>query len=311
MDLRQLRYFLSIAEARSFSRAAERVHIAQPALSAHVGRLEEELGVRLFHRTSKGVELTRAGIVLAEHAVTILKDVQTAQDAVRNAGEEVQGHVSLGLTTSVSMVVTVALLERVRSRWPRIELHLVEGHSGWLMEWLLDGRLDSAIIYEASTVTKTLRTTLLLEDELYLIGPPSRVEPAASSTVTMGELAEIPLMLPGRPHGLRAVIDQAAASAGLEVKVEAEVESVYSIKEVIVAGMGHTVTSLSPFRKELARNEVSARRIVEPQVLRNVVLATRADRSLSEAREKVEAELKGLVIELVHSGQWPGRLKLA
>jgi len=160
-------------------------------------------------------------------------------------------------------------------------------------------------------VTKTLRTTLLLEDELYLIGPPSRVEPAASSTVTMGELAEIPLMLPGRPHGLRAVIDQAAASAGLEVKVEAEVESVYSIKEVIVAGMGHTVTSLSPFRKELARNEVSARRIVEPQVLRNVVLATRADRSLSEAREKVEAELKGLVIELVHSGQWPGRLKLA
>jgi LysR family nitrogen assimilation transcriptional regulator len=179
------------------------------------------------------------------------------------------------------------------------------------MEWLLDGRLDSAILYETSTLTKALRTTLLLEDELYLIGPPAGVEPAVSSTIAMSELAEIPLMLPGRAHGLRAMIDQAAASAGLEVKIEAELESVYSIKEVVAAGMGHTVTSLAPFRKELARGEVSARRIVDPHVLRNVVLATRPDRSLSEAREKVEAELKGLVIELVHSGQWPGRLKFA
>jgi LysR family nitrogen assimilation transcriptional regulator len=147
MDLRQLKYFLAVADAGGFSKAAERVCVAQPALSAHVARLEEELGAPLFSRSSKGATLTQAGTVLVDHATDIFKRIRNTEDAVRHASDEVRGTVSLGLPATMSIVLAVPLLREIRTKWPGISLRLLEGHSGWLQEWLAAGRLDKAVLF--------------------------------------------------------------------------------------------------------------------------------------------------------------------
>lgn len=308
MDLRQLRYFLAVAEAGAFSRAAERAHVAQPALSAHVARLEEELGVQLFVRTAKGVELTRAGSVLVDHAHDLLRGVQFAQDAVRNAREEVQGELTLGLPTTVSLPLAVPLLQELRARWPRIALRLVEGHSGWLLEWLQAGRLDAAVLFGAAG-TKGFTVTPLLDEELYLIGC-GPLPAGTAEDVPMSEVAGLPLMLPGMGHGLRAVIERAAAAAELVLNVDTEIDALASMKKAVAAGLGWTILSRVAVAEELARGELHARRIVEPAVTRTVVLAMREDRTRGPAREKVGETLRAQIVALVSDGRWPGRLRL-
>jgi LysR family nitrogen assimilation transcriptional regulator len=147
MDIKQIKYFLAVAESGGFSKAAQAIHVAQPALSAHVARLEEELGIQLFLRHAKGIELTHAGAILVDHAHDILRRLKHAQDAVRHAADEVHGEVALGLPTTVAMVLTLPLLTEVRAQWPHISLRLVEGHSGWLQEWLQSGRIDAAVLF--------------------------------------------------------------------------------------------------------------------------------------------------------------------
>lgn len=308
MDLRQLRYFLAVAESGAFSRAAERAHIAQPALSAHVARLEEELGVQLFVRTSKGVELTRAGSVLVDHAHDLLRSVQFAQDAVRNASEEVHGEIALGLPTTVSIPLMLPLLQQVRGAWPGIALRLVEGHSGWLLEWLQSGRLDAAVLFGAAG-TKGLAVTPLLDEDLYLIARGTRPE-GTPDTATLAEAAALPLMLPARGHGLRTVIERAAAGAELQLNVAVEIDALVSLKKAVAGGLGWTILSYAAVADEVARGELHVRRIVAPAVARTVVLATRDERARGLAREKVAEALKAQIVELVNAGRWPARLRM-
>lgn len=308
MDLRQLRYFLAVAESGAFSRAAERAHVAQPALSAHVARLEEELGVKLFVRTSKGVELTRAGSVLVDHAHDLVRSVQFAQDAVRNASEEVHGEIALGLPTTVSIPLMVPLLQQVRGAWPGVSLRMVEGHSGWLLEWLQAGRLDAAVLFGVAG-SKGLTISPLLDEDLYLVARGPRAE-GTPETVPLAELVSLPLMLPARGHGLRSVIERAAAAAELQLDVAVEIDALVSLKKAVAAGLGWTILSHAAVADEVARGELHVRRIVSPSVARTVVLATRAERPRGLAREKVAEALKAQIVELVNGGRWPARLRM-
>lgn len=307
MDLRQLRYFLLVAEAGGFTRAAERGHVAQPALSSHIGRLEEELGVQLFERTTKGVELTRPGQVLSEHAYELFRCVQLAKDAARHASDEVQGEVALGLPCTVSMLLTLPLLTQMRSLWPQVALRLVEGHSGWLLEWLLAGRLDAAVLFE-TPASKGLHIFPLLEEDLFLVSPADTAGLCEDTTVTMREIGDLPLLLPARGHGLRMAIERAATSADVELKVDVEMDALANIKKAVAGGLGHTILPHPAIEDELQRNEVRVRRIVDPPAVRTVVLAVRDERTLSKARDKVLETIRAQVIELVQSGRWPARL---
>ncbi|WP_198083920.1 LysR substrate-binding domain-containing protein [Variovorax sp. E3] len=307
MDLRQLRYFLLVAEAGGFTRAAERAHVAQPALSSHVARLEDELGVRLFARTSKGVELTPAGKALSEHGHELFRSVELAKDAARHAGEDVQGNVALGLPCTISMVLTLPLVTQVRRNWPRVALRLVEAHSGWLLEWLLDGRLDAAVLFDAPA-RKGLKTVPLLDEDLFLVSPIRAAGERDGDTATMDEVASLPLLLPARGHGLRTVIERAAQAADLQLNVEVEIDALANIKKAVAAGLGHTILSHAAIAGELQRQEVRVRRIVDPVVMRTAVLAFRNERAPSFARDKVLEAMRLQVTELVQSGSWPARL---
>jgi LysR family nitrogen assimilation transcriptional regulator len=202
MDIKQIKYFLAVAESGGFSKAAQLIHIAQPALSAHVARLEAELGVKLFLRNTKGIELTHAGETLMDHARDILRRLQHAQDAVRHAADELHGEVVLGLPTTVAMVLTLPLLKEVRTHWPHITLRLVEGHSGWLQEWLLAGRIDAAVLF-GTTAHKGLKVQSILNEDLYLVSAANASTLPTSDAITMHELAACELIVPAKEHGLR------------------------------------------------------------------------------------------------------------
>src|SRR3954447_4818585 len=143
MELRHLRYFVAIAEERSFTRAAERLWVAQPGLSAQIRRLESELGVQLFERHTRGVDLTDAGELFLERARTTL----AAADAARSTGHDLEhglvGSVRLGIVTGVGWPGTPALLGRFGHQRPAVELAVMETYGGTLLRDLRDGRLDA------------------------------------------------------------------------------------------------------------------------------------------------------------------------
>jgi LysR family nitrogen assimilation transcriptional regulator len=308
MDLRQINYFLAVAQAGGFSKAAQRIHVAQPALSAHVARLEQELGVQLLLRHAKGVELTHAGMVMVEHGHDILRRLKQAQDAVQFAAEEVHGEVVLGLPTTVAMVLTLPLLQQVRTHWPHISLRLIEGHSGWLQEWLLAGRLDAAVLFGQGT-RKGLTTLPILEEDLYLVSAPQGTEDESLDVVSMKEVAQHELIVPAKEHGLRIAIDKAAMKADVDLNVKVEIDSFASMKKAVAHGLGHTILSWAAVAEEIERGELVARQITKPKVTRSVVYATRDEQIISRAQQAINQLVTSSIAEMVQSGRWRARLK--
>src|SRR6202034_2990785 len=164
MDLRQLRYFLRIVEAGSFSKASEALRIAQPSLSHHVRELEEELGVELLTRHARGVIPTDFGFILCDHARVILREVNRTKERIRDAAESPGGEVLVGLSTATSRGLALPLLQAVALDYPRISIHLVEAMSGSLYEWVQAGRLDIVLSYVTNCTTTVCATERLKAD---------------------------------------------------------------------------------------------------------------------------------------------------
>ena len=309
MDIKQIKYFLAVAESGGFSKAAQVIHVAQPALSAHVARLEEELGVQLFLRNAKGIELTHAGEILVAHGHDILRRIKHAQDAVRHAADEVHGEVALGLPTTVAMVLTLPLLTQVRLQWPHITLRLVEGHSGWLQEWLLAGRIDAAVLF-GSAAHKGLKSQPVLNEDLYLVSAPDATDLMPGDAVSMQDLAQCELIVPAKEHGLRIAIDRAALQADVDLNVRVEIDSFTSMKKAVAQGLGHTILSWAAVAEEIERGELVARRIIEPNVSRSVVYAIRDEHIINRAQLTIHQLVKDQISQLVNTGRWRADLRM-
>jgi len=294
MNLRQLRYFVAIVEHGSFASAARVLFVAQPSLSQHVKNLEEELGVELLRRTARGVEATAEGRVLLGHAQSILDQVEVARNAVENAGQEVSGNVRLGVPPTVSELVTVPLIVRLRRDAPRVSLRVVEGMSGYVLNWLQEGRVDIAVLYDVQD-TPGVTTTELCREDLYLIGPPNAV--LEGDTVDFVELESAKLILPGEHHGLRVLLEEVSRTEGVDLNVQVEVDALGQMRALVAAGIGYTVLPLWAVAKEAARNELSARRIINPVVQRKMSIAYPSNRALSSAARAVVALLKERLAE--------------
>ena len=171
LGLRQLRYFLAIADAGALSRAAESLNVAQSALSHHVAEIERTLGVKLFDRKARGVSLTAAGHRLHEHASAILSALSKAEQDVRTFTDAVSGPVSLGLSHTAIAVIALDVMQAVRKHCPGVHLTLSEGLSPTLIGRVLSGSIDLALAYNPPKDTR-LATQALLDEDLYLVGHP-------------------------------------------------------------------------------------------------------------------------------------------
>ena len=164
MTIRQLQYFLRIAELKSFSRAAAYLHVAQPALGLQVRKLEEELGVKLFNRHSRGVTPTEAGLLLRDHALVILRQVERAKLSVTDLAGPPRGKIAVGLTPTLNLILATQLVERCRRDCPEVSLSIVDAMSEDLMERVESDRLDIAYSYNPSAVHGLACEPLVTED---------------------------------------------------------------------------------------------------------------------------------------------------
>jgi LysR family tcuABC transcriptional regulator len=201
MELRQLRYFVRVVELGSISRAALDLDLVQSALSQQISRLEGELSTRLLQRTTKGVTPTEAGMAFFREAQLALRHAEQAGRAAREA--RLTGTVSVGLAPTTAAVLGLPLLRAMRERYPDVRLHMVESLSGHLTHMLNARQLDLAVLFDTDAARRW-SVTPLLEEKLYLIRSVPGLPETAGASVSMAELADVPLILPTGPHGLRA-----------------------------------------------------------------------------------------------------------
>lgn len=302
MELKQLRFFVHVAELGSFSRAAVFLSVAQPALSRHIRRLESELGAELFYRNGRGVELTAAGDRLLHHAKAIVDQTRQARSELAALKEQPTGVTVLGVPPTVGQFLPAPLVRIFRSRYPSVVLRIVEVYSAHVHEWLSSGRIDVGLAYDLPRPNRALLTEHLWDENLCLVSPGNGA--GVRPDFPFSRLSEMPLMLPGRPHGLRLLIDNAAAQHDVELKIELEVDSVTTTKELVQGGMGHTILPLAAVHKEVELGRMSARRLTAPPLTRTVLLATTARRPHSMAVESLVTAIRSVVMEFASHGNW-------
>ena len=308
MDIKKLKAFSVVAEFGSFSRAAAVLGVVQPMLSRQVRSLEEELGVQLVHRNGRGIVLTEAGSLLNEYAKGILATLARAQSEVGALRSSPRGNVVIGMPPSMGSVLTVPLIQRFRSEYPSINMRVIEGFSGYLLEWLTTGKIDVAVLYNAPR-TKSLLSEPLLEEELFLIGATNDPSALPPGPINAKRLAELPLILPSRPHGLRLLIDQVLSGAGISANVELEVDALPATIKLAEKRVGYTIHSYSLAHDLIEEGRIKCWAIVEPRLARKLILATYSQRPTTAATRALTNIVRGQVRELVRQGLWnPGQM---
>jgi LysR family nitrogen assimilation transcriptional regulator len=265
MDLKQLDYFVHVAELQSFSKAAVVLDIAQSALSRQVRALEIELRETLLLRNGRGVVLTEAGHRLLEHSVGILRRVQLARDEMAATRDEPLGRITVGLPPTIGRQLTMPLIDGFQRRMPQARLAIVEGLSTHITEWITSGRVDLGLLFNPD-VQPGLEIAPVLEERLCLV---QRAPPGASvarGPIPLAELAAVRLVLPERAHVIRRLLDTQAMLAGLTLDIAWEVSSVASIIDLVCAGYGHAVLTASAVAASGRADVLSVRPIVAPSL---------------------------------------------
>jgi len=291
MNLKQLEYFVQVAEIGSFSKAAVVLDIAQPALSRHVRSLETDLKTYLFTRNGRGVTLTEPGKRLFDHSVAILRLVRQAREDLGANRDEPVGHVTLALPPSAGRQLTVALVEGFKTRFPAARLAIVEGLSTHIVEWVTTSRVDVGLIYNPEA-QPGLEITPLLQEHLGLVSPAGG--PAAP--LPLRELSHYKLIVPERVHAVRRLLETRAALAGIKLDIAWEVSSVPSIIDLVCAGYGHAVLSASGVAASTRAAELVVRPLTDPAVvtvLCMAVSATKRPTPLAQQTMRLVTELVG------------------
>lgn len=306
MELDQLKAFLTVAETGTFSRAAIRLATTQPILSRKVKVLEEELGADLFHRTGRGVVLSEAGKMLEQYARGILDTASSARSAIQALGASPVGHVTIGLPSSIGTVLAVELVQEFRLAFPNVSLKVMEGYSGHVLEWLTAGRLDIAVLYDSPALrSNTLDTDPILTDELFLIGSPKDPAGVGNGPVRAARLADLPLVLPSRPHGVRTLVDDALSRAGGGVaNVQTEIDAMHSMLALAESGVGYTILSYASVRELVMAKRLRIWRIVDPTITRSLVITTTTQRPSTKPARALMRLFKERVECHVREGRW-------
>lgn len=307
MDLRQIRYFIGIVDSGSLTAAARQLHVAQPALSQHLKRLEEDAGQPLLHRTRRGIVPTEAGSRLYERGKAILGQMEDLRQDLRREPLLPRGAVSIGIPTSLGAVLSVPLARAVRQQFPEVRLRVVEGLSGHTLEWLRAGQLDLALVFGERLAGMTARRVATEDLRLVAAAGDARLAGLRAQrpdgAVPLRAVAGLPLILPGRPHGVREEVELAARRLGLALDVVLEMDALDNIKALVAAGVGYTVLSGRVAHGGHVEGLTSAP-VVEPAITRTIQLAHVADRPLSNAAQAVDGLVMRHLAALTREGRW-------
>lgn len=289
MDFVRLQYFMAVAQAQSYSKAAAALSLTQPTLSRQVQLLEAELGQPLLERHGRGVRLTESGKAMLAHGRSISAAVDAAKADMAERLQSPRGKVRLGLPPLVASLVTPDVVQQFLQACPDASIIVEESLSIRLREWLLADRLDVAVLFDPSH-TAQLLTEPLAREPLVLISPrplPERVKVA--------QLVDYPLVLPSRPQALRMIFDDAVEDQQLPLRIVAEVDSIKMVLSLVARNVGCSVVPASAVKTWPGSAPVYTAQVSHPVIRNRIVLATPAARPHNRLVKAVHGILKPLM----------------
>lgn len=306
-DLHKWRVFMAIAEFGSLTRAALFLDSNQSLLSRQLNALERECRARLFTRTGRGVALSEMGRRIFPQVKALLADAEQLEFEIRSEAHEPAGRVTLGLLPSIGYTLVGRLFTEIRSRYPAVQLKVLEGSSGQVEEWLADARVDIAILYRYGATLAEHEQSLATVDS-YLIGPEGDRLTAAPE-VAFGALQGLPFILPSAPNGLRTALDAMARQERIALETVIEADSLPLQKSLVARERLYTVLPLHAVWTEIGEGQLQAARIVSPPLQRTVSMAMARTKGPLKAVSAVEAQILQIVEDMARSGMWrPGAM---
>ena len=284
-DLSELQLFVSVAQAGSLSQAAWLTGKTPSALSKRITALELRLGHRLFARNGRGVVLTQAGQALMGPARGLLEEASRLQSRVDDGASAPAGTVLLGFQASMSWPLMQWLWRRVGAEAPAIRLRVHEASTRQLVEELLHGRVDLAVLSEWGP-ERLEGAVLVHEAPLHLVGPAADAR-LGDGPVPFRHLAGLPLILSWMPNGTRAWLETAARDAGMALDVVIEAHSMHLIRKMVQAGWGYTVAHWQAIEDDVLAGMLRSCPIVEPDLVQKFYLAQASNRAPSAAAARV------------------------
>ena len=306
MEISQLRTLVHVAELGSLSKAADRLHIAQPALSRQVRMLEAELGIQLFNRHGRGMVLTENGHEVLRHARRVFAELDEIRMTSSNPDAPLRGHVSIGMPPTVSDILAVPLVAAFGERHPDATLRVVSAYSGFLLDWLHRGQVDVAVLYDPRSA-KSLRSDPLLEETLHLISS-AKGASLKDEKAEFSSLQDQRLLLPSPGHGLRDILERYADEKELRLNVKVEADSFSTLRNLVVEGHGTTILPLAAIHNELSTGRLVSTALINPTPKRKLILSYPADRPVSRLAMFAAGTITRTVAKLVESGIWAGSL---
>lgn len=278
MDLKELRYFRTIAQCGTFSKAGALLRVAQPALSRQIQKLEHDLGVELLRRTSRGVTPPEAGHALLQRTLRWEHDLEETRREVLRYGAQATGSLRVAVQSTLSLILVPELVKAYRTSFPDVTLDLTEGFSGDLIDDLLEKRMDVAIVDVPSHPHAELNCTPLWVEGLQLVCPPngSAVARFGADPVSIAQLAELPIILPCQRHGIRRLIDAAFERHHIRFQPVMEANGAFMIFGLVKAGLGYTLMPACGVYPWIVSGELRALD-VRPTIRRTVGIVTRTE----------------------------------
>jgi LysR family transcriptional regulator, nitrogen assimilation regulatory protein len=285
VNLRQLQSFAMVADSCSFSKAALRLGTNQPALSRAIRELEDSLGVQLFHRDGRGAKLTEGGRRLLSHTHVILEAVKAAEADVSSA----RSTCVLAIAPTLARYMSHAIVSAVADAAPNTTLRLVEAFSEHIMEWLHNGRVDIAVVY-ANHGSPGHPRDVIGNERIYLVGSENANWP--DGTIPFEALVDLPLILPGHPHGVRKQVESLARERGFNLRSFIEADGLGSIVDLIHKRFGYGLLPIEPLQAELAAGHLSATKLHDPEITRDIIIMTARNKALPLESDQVIAAIK-------------------
>lgn len=304
-DLTRWRTFVVIAELGSLTRAALVLNSNQSLLSRQINALERDCGARLFTRTGRGVELSEFGRRVQPRVRALLEQAEQLEGEIRGEASEPAGLVTLGSLPSISHPLVGRLYAELRLRHPAVRLKVLEGSSGQVEEWLVDARVDLAILYRYGSALPEQEQALAVVDSC-LIGPPGDALTAAGE-VPFSALDGLPFILPGAPNGLRTTLDALARQEHIALAPVVEADSLPLQKALVGQERLYTVLPLHAVWQEVADGRLQAARIVRPGIQRSVAMAFARSKGNARAVSAVAARIVAIVGDMAGKGMWHPR----
>jgi LysR family nitrogen assimilation transcriptional regulator len=297
MDLRQIEYFVALYDERSITKAARRLSVVQPALSMQISRLERTFKTKLFERTSRGVVPTDTARTFYGLCQNILGDVDEARRCLRDASGKVTGDLTVGLMPSVANSVLPAVLAEYKANYPDVTLRIVEAYSGSLLDQLYSGKFDLAVVNNTTGLDR-VAIVPLFRDYLVLVTRYTLAK-RIPAEIQSHRLQEYKLVLPSQRQGMRVLVDSMLASKGITLKPEIELDSLGPTLELVRESDWATILPVVAVKHAVDLKLLRSQRIVEPDMPRDVIVASPTTRAPSLAAELFLKILKTKVNELL------------